>query len=91
MKCEYNRDGDAYRSPWSNQYFPAPTDEPIYPSAELQQMESKANEVFARYAQMYFDEGAITSVYFFDTDYEGFGASFLVKKCRICCITIVVI
>lgn len=22
LKCEYNRDGDAYRSPWSNRYFP---------------------------------------------------------------------
>ena len=51
LKCEYNRDGDAYRSPWSNQYFPSPTDEPIYPSAELLQMELKANDVFSRYAQ----------------------------------------
>lgn len=22
LKCEYNRDGDSYRSPWSNKYFP---------------------------------------------------------------------
>jgi len=42
-------------------------------------MEMKANDVFARYATLYFDQ-AMTSVYFFDTDYEGFGACFLVKK-----------
>ena len=22
LKCEYNRDGDSYRSPWTNKYFP---------------------------------------------------------------------
>mmetsp|Transcript_1620 Transcript_1620/g.1100 ORF Transcript_1620/g.1100 Transcript_1620/m.1100 type:complete len:187 (+) Transcript_1620:326-886(+) len=43
-------------------------------------MEQKANDVFQRYTQLYFDMGAITSVYFFDTEYEGFGAAFLVKK-----------
>ena len=35
LKCEYNRDGDAYRSPWSNKYFPQATEDPIYPNAEL--------------------------------------------------------
>jgi capping protein (actin filament) muscle Z-line, beta len=79
LKCEYNRDGDSYRSPFSNKYFPEPTDEPIYPNPELLQMEQKANDVFYRYATLYFDQ-AVTSVYFFDTDYEGFGACFLVKK-----------
>ena len=22
LKSEYNKDGDSYRSPWTNQYFP---------------------------------------------------------------------
>jgi capping protein beta len=22
LQCEYNKDGDPYRSPWSNQYYP---------------------------------------------------------------------
>jgi len=22
LKCEYNKDGDSYRSPWTNTYFP---------------------------------------------------------------------
>jgi capping protein beta len=39
LKCEYNRDGDAYRSCWSNKYFPSPTDDPIYPNADLLQLE----------------------------------------------------
>ena len=23
LMCDYNRDGDSYRSPWSNEYYPA--------------------------------------------------------------------
>jgi len=22
LKCEYNKDNESYRSPWSNQYYP---------------------------------------------------------------------
>ncbi len=80
LKCEYNRDGDSYRSPWSNKYFPCNTENPVFPTSDLLQLEQKANDVFARYATLYFDSGATTSVYMFDTDYEGFGAAFLVKK-----------
>lgn len=81
LKCEYNRDGDSYRSPWTNKYFPTQSDDSIVPSSELLQLEQKANEIFYRYAHLYFDS-ALTSVYFFDTDYEGFGGCFLVKKCK---------
>lgn len=38
LKHEYNRDGDSYRSPWSNQYFP-PTESTFFPSAHLLQLE----------------------------------------------------
>ena len=51
----------------------------MFPSVELRALEVKANEVFQRYAQMYFDQGFLTSVYFFDTD-AGFGGAFLIKK-----------
>jgi capping protein (actin filament) muscle Z-line, beta len=50
LKCEYNRDGDSYRSPWSNQYFPEASEEAVYPSNDLLQMEQKFNDVFNRYA-----------------------------------------
>lgn len=46
--CEYNRDADSYRSPWSNKYYP-PLEDALYPSSELRKLEVDANEVFAIY------------------------------------------
>lgn len=83
LKCEYNRDGEAYRSPWSNRYFPEDQAmaEAVYPSSELLQLERKFNDIFQRYANLYFDQGStLTSVYLFDTSHAGFGGCFLVKK-----------
>jgi capping protein (actin filament) muscle Z-line, beta len=83
LKCEYNRDGDAYRSPWSNRYFPEDSASPeaLYPSSDLLQLEQKFNDIFMRYAHLYFDQGnALTSVYMFDTQNAGFGGCFLIKK-----------
>jgi len=79
LKHEYNRDGDSYRSPWSNAYFPANPEATFYPSQQLLQLEQKANEVFATYVQLYYDF-AVSSVYFSDIDSQGFNACFLVKK-----------
>jgi hypothetical protein len=51
-------------------------------------MEIRANEVFARYAKMYYDRNFYTSVYFFDTP-QGFGSCWLVKKSKFSlCLTI---
>ena len=85
LKCEYNKDGDSYRSPWTNQYFPAieieeGEEEPVYPSAHLREMEEKANDIFQRYAKLYYDKDFLTSVYFFDTDGTEFVTAWLVKK-----------
>ena len=52
----------------------------MYPSDDLLQMEQKANEIFQRYAKLYYDTNFHTSVYFFDTDNNGFGSSWLVRK-----------
>src|SRR5687768_5791689 len=41
LKCEYNRDGDAYRSPWTNKYYPQGGDDSIYPSPDLLALEQK--------------------------------------------------
>lgn len=46
LKCEYNRDGDSYRSPWSNKYFPQGSEDAVYPSNDLLSLEQKANDVF---------------------------------------------
>lgn len=54
----------------------------MYPSNELLEMEQKANDVFARYAKLYYDNNFYTSVYFFDTDDNGFGSCWLIKKSK---------
>jgi capping protein beta len=38
LKHEYNRDGDSYRSPWSNTYFPE-CQATFFPSAPLLALE----------------------------------------------------
>jgi capping protein beta len=89
LQCEYNKDGDSYRSPWSNKYFPPveadddPDYQPIYPSQDLLEMEGKANDLFFRYCKLYYDSDFHSSVYFFDTDTaNGFGSCWLIKKTK---------
>jgi len=48
LLVDYNRDGDSFRSPWSNKYDP-PLDDGATPSAELRKFEIQANEVFDIY------------------------------------------
>ncbi|GKA48486.1 probable F-actin-capping protein subunit beta, partial [Tanacetum coccineum] len=77
--CDYNRDADSYRSPWSNKYHP-PLKEGLHPSLELRKLEIEANEVFTVYRDQYY-EGGVSSVYLWeDDDQEGFSACFLIKK-----------
>ena len=51
ISCEYNRDGDCFRSPWDNKYYIAEgtegeVDGEIFPSQELRELEVKANYLF---------------------------------------------
>jgi len=81
VQCDYNRDGDSYRSPWSNAYFPA-MDDGFMPSKRLRDMEVMANSLFDTYRKLYF-EGGYSSAYFFDTEEDNdkaFGACFLIHK-----------
>jgi len=76
LLCDYNRDADSYRSPWTNKYDP-----PLKgatPSERLRQIEVQANDVFDSYRDLYF-EGGVSSVYCWDLD-EGFAAVVLIKK-----------
>lgn len=75
--CDYNRDGDSYRSPWSNKYDP-PLEDGAMPSQSLRQMEVEANAAFEQYRDMYF-EGGLSSVYLWDLDH-GFAGAILIKK-----------
>jgi len=77
LLCDYNRDGDSYRSPWSNKYDPHLEDGAV-PSADLRKLEVVANEVFDIYRDLYF-EGGVSSVYCWDLD-DGFAACILIKK-----------
>eukprot|EP00741_Cyanophora_paradoxa_P004469 tig00000806_g4338.t1 len=75
--CEYNRDGDSYRSPWSNKYFP-PLEDGAVPSARLRAVEVGANELFDSYREMYYGNAA-SSVYFWDLE-TGFAVAVLFRK-----------
>lgn len=77
LLCDYNRDGDSYRSPWSNEYDP-PLSDGAVPSKELRNLEIHANNTFDVYRDLYF-EGGVSSVYTWDLD-EGFAAVILIKK-----------
>lgn len=77
LLCDYNRDGDSYRSPWSNTYDP-PLDDGTMPSERLRRLEVEANGAFDQYREMYF-EGGVSSVYLWDLDH-GFAGVILIKK-----------
>ncbi|GJJ08372.1 hypothetical protein Clacol_002586 [Clathrus columnatus] len=51
LACDYNRDGDSYRSPWSNEYDP-PLEDGTVPSSKLRKLEIAANEAFDTYREM---------------------------------------
>lgn len=71
------RDGDSYRSPWSNIYDP-PLDDGAVPSDKLRKLEVDANAAFEQYRDFYY-EGGISSVYLWDLDH-GFAGVILIKK-----------
>lgn len=95
LLCDYNRDGDSYRSPWSNLFDP-PLDEAgpggvgadgnegagegAVPGERVRKMEIKANEAFDIYRELYY-EGGVSSVYLWNLD-DGFAGVVLLKKCK---------
>ncbi|KAF4587829.1 F-actin-capping protein subunit beta [Ophiocordyceps camponoti-floridani] len=94
LLCDYNRDGDSYRSPWSNQFDPPLDDgggaggvgaggsegagEGAVPSERVRKMEVKGNEAFDIYRDLYY-EGGVSSVYLWNLD-DGFAGVVLLKK-----------
>lgn len=77
LLCDYNRDGDSYRSPWTNTYDP-PLEDGAMPSERLRKLEVDANAAFDQYRELYF-EGGVSSVYLWDLD-SGFAGVILIKK-----------
>ncbi|OTA69269.1 F-actin capping protein, beta subunit [Hypoxylon sp. EC38] len=82
LLCDYNRDGDSYRSPWSNEFDPpleaGPGSAASLPSEKVRRMEVRANEAFDVYRDLYY-EGGVSSVYFWNLD-DGFAGVVLLKK-----------
>lgn len=79
IQCDYNRDGDSFRSPWSNEYYPPIQGAVFKPSAELRKIEEQANNLFDVYRHLYF-EGGYSSVYCWDLSKKDFAACFVIKK-----------
>jgi capping protein (actin filament) muscle Z-line, beta len=77
LLCDYNRDGDSFRSPWSNEFDP-PVDDGTVPSERVRKLEIAANEAFDVYRGLYY-EGGVGSTYFWDLD-DGFAGVVLLKK-----------
>lgn len=77
LLCDYNRDGDSYRSPWTNKYDPELEDGAV-PSDKLRSLENDANAAFDQYRDLYY-EGGVSSVYLWDLD-NGFAGVVLMKK-----------
>ncbi|KAJ3840837.1 F-actin capping protein [Lentinula raphanica] len=78
LACDYNRDGESYRSPWSNEYDP-PLEDGTVPTPKLRKLEIAANDAFDTYREMYY-EGGVSSVYLWDLDDGGFAGVVLLKK-----------
>lgn len=51
LLCDYNRDGDSYRSPWSNEFDP-PVEDAEVASERVRRMEVRANEAFDVYRDL---------------------------------------
>jgi len=80
LACDYNRDGDSYRSPWSNEYDP-PLEDPTLPSSRMRKLEIAANDAFDTYKEMYYEGGA-SSVYLWELEDSGFAGVVLLKKMK---------
>lgn len=80
LLCDYNRDGDSYRSPWSNKYYPDQI-EGNFPNERLRELEIETNQAFDQYREMYY-EGGISSVYLWDQGMpnQGFAGVILIKN-----------
>jgi F-actin-capping protein subunit beta len=88
LLCDYNRDGDSYRSPWSGEWDPR-IDDPVVMDPQVRDLEVKANEAFDSYRELYsqprrgverrYYEGGVSSVYMWDLD-DGIAGVVLFKK-----------
>ena len=82
IMCEQNRDGDSYRSPISNKYYP-PTTDAKFPCAQLRSLEELLNKMFKIYLKHYYSPTTLCSVYCWelgDSLADGYGVAVLIKN-----------
>ena len=79
IKCDYNRDADSYRSPFSNQYFP-PLDDGTQIPSKLRALEELGNKAFGSYLNLYFNKSGTLSVYCWEIDDNSFGLGVFIRK-----------
>ena len=65
--CEFNRDGDSYRIPGTNEYLPQIEDGNLLKEKYLQ-LEIEFNKIFRIYTNFYYSTNAICSVYVYPID-----------------------
>jgi len=81
LLCDYNRDGDSYRSPYSSLYDPPiDGDEGVQPSPSVRSLEIAANDAFESYREAYYPGDSAGSVYMWDAPNDSFAACWLVKR-----------
>lgn len=82
IESEYNKDGDSFRSPWSNKYFPPKESNKLLPN-ELRELEQRVNQLIKTYLKIYYSEDAISSAYIMFQDESisnGFLCSVFIKS-----------
>ncbi|KAL2314711.1 F-actin-capping protein subunit beta [Schizosaccharomyces pombe] len=77
LLCDFNRDGDSYRSPWSNKYDP-PLEDGLVSTDRVRKLEVSLNEAIRVYLDLYY-EGGVSSVYLWDQD-DSYAGAVLIKK-----------
>jgi capping protein beta len=84
IKSEYNRDGDSYRSPITNKYYP-PMEDGRMPSKDLRSLEESLNKIFSLYTNAYYctnSSSGICSCYCWDLGdsiEQGFAVAILIR------------
>ncbi|CZT17877.1 related to F-actin capping protein beta subunit [Ramularia collo-cygni] len=79
--CDYNRDNQSYRSPWSNTFHPPidPEDAAdLLPKGRIRTMEEALNAGVDVYRELYY-EGGVSSAYLWELE-DGFAGVVLFKK-----------
>eukprot|EP00755_Sulcionema_specki_P032549 Sspe_Gene.98970::Locus_72368_Transcript_1_1_Confidence_1.000_Length_1148::g.98970::m.98970/K10365/CAPZB; capping protein (actin filament) muscle Z-line, beta len=78
--CEFNRDADSFRSPWSNEYVP-PLENGVVPPPPLRSLEEEMNTIFSTYCSQYYGDEGTHSVYLWECGGEGtWAAAVLFRK-----------